>query len=228
SLFYGVDNRLQFNLTNQWFNSGNVGIGTANPGYPLEVVGDIYSSGTIKSDHYASTNSTASGDWAVALGDQTTASGVYSTALGSGSTASGISALAVGGNATASGSDSIALGSNTVASGTGSTALGNGTIASANYSTALGDNTTASANFSTALGRYTTAQSYGSLVIGRYNEANTAYSSTAWNNTDPLFVIGNGSSSASLSDAFVVYKDGHIEVTGDITSDGEICIGSGC
>jgi hypothetical protein len=37
SFFYGASNRLQFNLTNQWFNSGNVGIGTSTPNAALQL-----------------------------------------------------------------------------------------------------------------------------------------------------------------------------------------------
>jgi hypothetical protein len=44
SLYYGVippagDNRLQFNLTDQWFNTGKLGVGTATPAYELDVSG---------------------------------------------------------------------------------------------------------------------------------------------------------------------------------------------
>jgi hypothetical protein len=38
SFAYGGSNRLQFNTTNQWFNSGNVGIGTNSPSNLLSVV----------------------------------------------------------------------------------------------------------------------------------------------------------------------------------------------
>jgi hypothetical protein len=39
SFSYDGSNRLQFNLTNQWFNSGNVGIGTTSPSTFLHVLG---------------------------------------------------------------------------------------------------------------------------------------------------------------------------------------------
>jgi hypothetical protein len=39
SFAYGGSNRLQFNTTNQWFNSGNVGIGTSSPSSALNVNG---------------------------------------------------------------------------------------------------------------------------------------------------------------------------------------------
>lgn len=41
SFNYNGANRLQFNLTDQWFNSGFVGIGTISPGSKLDVAGQI-------------------------------------------------------------------------------------------------------------------------------------------------------------------------------------------
>jgi hypothetical protein len=43
SFAYGGSNRLQFHTSSQWFNSGNVGIGTSSPDRPL----DIYSAATV-------------------------------------------------------------------------------------------------------------------------------------------------------------------------------------
>jgi hypothetical protein len=56
SLSYGVapapgPNRLQFDPTNQWFNTGRLGVGTATPAYNLDVTGD----GRFTSDVTAST-----------------------------------------------------------------------------------------------------------------------------------------------------------------------------
>jgi hypothetical protein len=50
SFSYDGSNRLQFNLSNQWFNSGNVGIGTTSPASILHVVG---------SGRFSSTSTTA-------------------------------------------------------------------------------------------------------------------------------------------------------------------------
>jgi len=50
SFNYSGANRLQFDTSNQWFNSGNVGIGTTNPGEKLTVVGNAAISNGIVSN----------------------------------------------------------------------------------------------------------------------------------------------------------------------------------
>jgi hypothetical protein len=84
--------------------------------------------------------------------------------------------------------------------------MGLSTAASGQGSTAMGISTLASGSYSTALGYYSTAQSYASLVLGRYNTL--VGLSTEWNMWDPVFVIGNGSSEDSRSNAMTVYKNG--------------------
>jgi hypothetical protein len=139
------------------------------------------------------------GAFTVANSEVSTAMGILTSATGYGSTALGYSSMTNAESATA-------MGYGTLASGIGSTALGLSTTASGTGSTSMGSSTVASGYFSTALGYNTTAQCYGSLVIGRYN----AYTglSNEWNFWDPVFVIGNGSSSDTRSNAFTVYKNG--------------------
>jgi hypothetical protein len=58
SFFYDNANRLQFNTTNQWFNSGNVGINTSSPTLgKLQVTGDnnqlaVHTTGTYSSIYF--------------------------------------------------------------------------------------------------------------------------------------------------------------------------------
>jgi hypothetical protein len=130
----------------------------------------------------------------------------YSTAIGTYSTATGYGSTALGHFASTNANYSTALGYHPYATGIYSVALGNYTTASGESSTSMGQGTTASGSCSTALGSATTAQCYGSLVIGRYNTLSGL--STEWNFWDPVFVIGNGSSSTSRSNAMTVYKNG--------------------
>ncbi len=146
--------------------------------------------------------------YSTAMGSNTTASGSISTAMGLQTTASGYYSTAMGYSTTASGDFSTAMGHQTTASEYSSTAMGYSTTAGGWYSTAMGYQTTASGDYSTAMGTYTTAQPYGSVVFGRYNIISG--DTDTWVSTDPLFVIGNGSSSSSPHNAMTVLKNGEV------------------
>ena len=109
---------------------------------------------------------------------------------------------------------SVAMGIGTTARGSVSVAMGGFTTASGDLSTAMGWNTTASGDYSTAMGYVTTAQAYASLVLGQYNFI--AGSSVGWVATDPVLVVGNGSS-GSTSDAFTLLKNGNLTIAGTLT-----------
>jgi hypothetical protein len=98
---------------------------------------------------------------------------------------------------------STAFGVSATASGTASTAFGWNAEASGNQSTASGYQTKADALDSTASGAYS---------IGGGNPIN-------WVGSDPLFEIGNGTSSGSRSDALLVLKNGNTTIYG---SDNEL------
>ena len=153
-------------------------------------------------------NTTASGDRSTAMGYNTTASGGASTAMGYNTTASSPFSTAMGYQTTASGDRSTAMGNSTTASGPFSTAMGNNTNASGNYSTAMGSNTTANGYISTAMGNNTTAN-YNSTALGRYNVGGG--SNYSWVETDPLFEIGNGTSTTT-SNALTVLKNGNVGI----------------
>ncbi len=89
--------------------------------------------------------------------------------------------------------------------------MGNTTTASGNCSVAMGNTTTASGNNSVAMGYNTTAQAYSSLVLGRYNLISGT--TDTWINTEPVFVIGNGTSSTATSNAFTVNKNGNTGIS---------------
>jgi hypothetical protein len=136
---------------------------------------------------------TKTGSWAAtSFGDQSYAKGHTSFATGFGTLASGQLSATFGELTTASGYGAIAMGGETTASGIGSLAMG--------YAT------TAQGHGSVAMGYATTAQPYASLTIGAYNVlyGNPDY----WIATDPVFVIGNGTSASARSNAMTVYKNG--------------------
>ncbi|MBI2415522.1 MAG: hypothetical protein HYV33_02550 [Candidatus Kerfeldbacteria bacterium] len=234
----GVDLWTQ-NESDIYYTSGNVGIGTTSPSAGLQVTdndGALFT-GSINNGSIPTTGAGIRMMWysakaAFRVGNATATEwdmsniGYYSVATGYATKASGTSSLAMGDNNTATGDYSAAFGAYSDATGQGSLATGYSTSADGSYSAAFNRNTDVDGNYATAFGYNTTAESYGSVVLGRYNES--IGNNSSWVSTDPLFVIGNGTSTSDTHDAFVVDKDGTIEVTGDITSDGEICIGSGC
>ena len=144
-------------------------------------------------------NGNASGDYstAFAYGE---ASGAYSTSFGE-SVANGVNSTAFG---------------YSDASGDYSTAFSK-SDASGKYSTAFND-AEANGDYSTAFGKKAQTESYGEFAIGFYNTNYTANSTSSFDSTDRLFVIGNGTSS-SLSDAMIIYKNGNTELNGSLTID---------
>ncbi len=223
--------------SNVYRSTGRVGIGTSRPDAALHVDGidgalfvGTLDSGTIptsgagtrlmwypkkaafRAGHVGRVAANATnwddknvGQYSTALGVDTKASGQYSIALGLNPTASAPAASAFGSSTTASGNTSTAMGSSTTASGYISTAMGASTAASGYASTAMGSSTTASGDNSTTMGVATTAQPWASVAIGRHNTL--AGNARAWIPSDPVFIVGNGSTATSRSDAFTVFKD---------------------
>ena len=219
SVYFRIGNATEMTLTS----AGNFGLGTTSPSAKLDVEG----AATIGSSANA-----ASGLYAVAVGGGSDASGSSSFAAGN-ATASDQYAMALGDRVTASGSRSVAMGYFSMASGDYSTATGSGNNSIGNYSFTTGSSNTATGpwsvamnrgnsvpgTYATALGYSNIAQSYASTVVGRYNLISGSASS--WVNTDPLFVIGNGSGNSSRSNAFSVRKDGHTVINGKVSIGGD-------
>jgi len=180
----------------------------------------------------------AGGQYSTAMGQGTTASGGDSTTMGQDTTAIGDSSTAMGQDTTAIGGHSTAMGYGTLASGTSSTAMGASTTASGESSTAMGWQTTASGHYSTAMGNHTTAQPYASLAVGQYNIVSSG-TQNSWVTTEALFIIGNGTTDTSRSNAMTVLKNGNVgigtmaptatlEVNGDVkTGDLTVTAGKG-
>jgi hypothetical protein len=132
--------------------------------------------------------------------------GNYSVALGQNTTASGANSTAFGNGTFASQPNSTAFGVNSVASGAQSTAFGNGTMAPGDSSTSIGIGTKSGSYASTAMGRWNTG--LGSPI--------------SWIASDPLFEIGNGVSSTAPSNALTVFKNGNMQLQGNLTLGGTI------
>ena len=146
------------------------------------------------------------------------------TALGNNSLATGLSTLASGSistamgfQTTASASFSTAIGGGTTASGISSTAMGLETTASGWKSTAMGDNTTASGDNSTSIGNSTTADGYGTTAVGSFNTMDAAAVPTTFDAANRAFVVGIGTDTLNLEDAFTVKYDGTTYSTQDAT-----------
>ncbi len=121
----------------------------------------------------------------------------------------GLYSVGFGQNTTSSGIASFSSGANCIASANQAFSAGNSCTASATTAFAFGLLNTSSANLSTTFGSSLIAESLGSFVIGTYNFTSPAYSGTSIIATDPLFVIGNGSSTLR-NNALTVLKNGNV------------------
>ncbi len=137
--------------------------------------------------------------------------GNNSVALGVNTTASQYGAVAIGNGNDATASGAIAIGTDVDATTDYAVAIGQYNTASGLNSTALGFTTTASGSNSTSIGNNTIARGDSELAVGAYNTDYTP----AFDNTDRIFVIGNGESGAE-SDALIVRKSGDTEIAGNL------------
>jgi hypothetical protein len=153
------------------------------------------------------------GEGSVAFGLNTTASGYASMAVGFGTVAEGYGSVAFGGNTTASNYWSMASGKGTTASGTYSAAFGHDTIANNLEAIASGYSTVASGPNSAAFGQKTIASGFDAFVVGRWNIGGGNSTWNSWIATDPLFEVGNGTSSQH-SDALLLDKSGSLTTSG--------------
>ncbi|MGH1386992.1 C1q-like domain-containing protein [Kordia sp.] len=133
--------------------------------------------------------------------------GDYSVAFGRGSIASNTGAMAVG--------------SYNVANGENAFAAGHNNLASRPSSIALGTNNSVSGTYAVGLGVGSQATSFAQQTIGMFSEGFASTSHNTYVATDPLFVIGNGSSDITRSNALVMTKNGHTTLNGQLTIDGD-------
>ena len=165
----------------------DLGAGSRLMFYPAK---SAFRAGNVSGTQWDNSNT---GQFSVAIGNNTTASGANSAAIGASTTASGDNSTAMGTGTVANSNSSTAIGRFTTASGIYSFATGNSTIASGNSSTAIGNFTRANGIYSFATGNSTTASGTSSTAMG---------SSVSTNNKTGAFIIGDafGTGSASSAD----------------------------
>jgi hypothetical protein len=119
----------------------------------------------------------------------------------------------LGADTKATGGLSIAVGSQTTASGWASASFGNVTSAKGSRSISSGDNTTASGDYSASLGYFTKSKPLASVALGHFNDTTCSINAeTSWTSTDPIFMIGNGSSDILRSNALTVLRNGRVGI----------------
>lgn len=198
-------------------------------GYYTDAIGDFSLSG--------GSQSVASGGHSIAIGNSVTASGIGAIALGFSNISSGTVSIALGSSCSATadnsisigylneatalfsasfgflnqstGDYSIAFGNGNKCSGYSSKALGSNTLSTGSYSNSFGFGTIAEGSYSSSFGYYTIAKPFLSFVVGRYNDT-LCYGGGYWEDLDPLFIIGNGTSNSFRSNAMWVRKDGEV------------------
>ena len=156
----------------------------------------------------------ASGSFSFAVGSSNNAIGDGSMAVGTSNNCGGVASAAFGDGNSSSGANSFVAGYHTKATNQNSFAIGNTTQAINDNAIAFGDSTNSRGYCSVASGYHVTAKAYASMVLGRYNTV--LGNSGSWVGTDPIFVIGNGTSTALRNDALVIYKNGSVKVDGNL------------
>ncbi len=159
----------------------------------------------------AGSYNTSIGAYSLVVGDHNNTSG---TGSGNGSIVGGSYnegqadyTFTIGNNNTNNGANSILYGDNC---SIGTSGFGQGSIVG-------GSNSLSNADYSAVFGLGNVSQSFASLVIGQYSNSPSSYSHNSWVSSEPVFVIGNGTSSSSRNNAAVIYKDGNMSIEGTYT-----------
>ncbi|HWR32857.1 MAG TPA: hypothetical protein VN451_05005, partial [Chitinophagaceae bacterium] len=133
--------------------------------------------------------------------------GAYSFAAGYDPTARGEESIALGVDVIADSLICIAIGAAAKAYSVQDVSIGSFTVAQGGWSTAIGYEAKTTGRVTVAMGRSVVARAYNSVVVGCNNDSIGSSSLSSWVSTDPIFIIGNGSSSISRSNAMTVLKN---------------------
>ncbi|MFZ9596574.1 MAG: hypothetical protein ACO3A2_10910, partial [Bdellovibrionia bacterium] len=216
AFFAGEVDSLSLTPSNLGYASASFGYDSRASGYSSFVSGDTNLSSGDDSFVGGGDNNTASGHNSFIGGGEYNESSSNESFIGGGdnNTASAFDSFVGGGSYnTAMGADSF------VGSGTSNTASGSKSfVGGGDFNTASGASSVAtggSMNYSLGENSFSTgisseSRSYLQFTIGRYNASLGSESPTSWVTTDPLFVVGNGSSSASRSNPHVILKNGRV------------------
>ncbi|WP_341228306.1 hypothetical protein [uncultured Arcticibacterium sp.] len=164
-------------------------------------------------------NSVATDTATVAIGDGAEARDKYAIALGKVAYVNAKSAVAIGAYSNVQSDYSLAFGLNNVVPPNApySIAIGAGDHARKVGSVAIGRDNFAEGASSVAIGTQNTAWSYGETVLGTYASNYTPLNQYGINLTDRLFVLGNGDSHETRSNALVVLKSGDASFRSGVT-----------
>ena len=170
------------------------------------------------------TNTTANGESAVAMGYKSNASSQNAVSIGSESKAQELNALAIGTNTNVTKQNATAVGSGSSVTGHNATAVGNETTAVNQYDNAFGYKSTASGGASTALGYYATASGNQSTALGSKVDT-TGSAATGIGYT----VTSSGNRSVALGASITSNGDYATGIGYSVNSNGEgaIAIGAG-
>jgi hypothetical protein len=157
-------------------------------------------------------NAKANGLNATAIGQDVIASGVAAIASGYGSEATSYSSLALGYYSNATSDFATAIGYINTANNHAATAIGYGNTASGEKSISIGYLSSASGSQSMTLGTNIRAKGFSTVAVGMFNDPILTTDETVVTSTTPMFIVGNGSSSSTRSNAMVVRKDGNVGI----------------
>jgi hypothetical protein len=129
------------------------------------------------------TETTADGPFSYAIGYRTTSSGWYSLSTGYNTNAIGNFSTAMGFGSSSTGSHSVAIGQGANANDWYAIAMGLKTVANGQQSIALGAESSALGDFSMAIGKSSTALSNGSIAIGFLCQADQNAMAVGYENT---------------------------------------------
>lgn len=145
-------------------------------------------------------NNAASASNSFVFGIDNSASGQKSIAIGNGSSAGSFSSVALGTSVKTLGQNALALGYFTQAEGVVSTAAGSGSVVRGNYGFTLG--------------RALISNIKDCFVVGSFNDS-VSTNPNSYNSdlvADPIFMVGNGTTSQGRTNALTLFKNGRLGI----------------